>query len=66
MYNIPTKAIIGYLTQEGRLSKVHKEVKIQTNLIIQKYKGSGIINNYIFRVFRMERIEAWKITLKTS
>ena len=25
-----------------------------------------IINNYIFRVYRMERIEAWKITLKTS
>lgn len=46
MYNIPAKAIIGYLTQEGRLSKVNKEVKIQTNLIIQKYKGSG--NTYIF------------------
>lgn len=46
LYNIPAKAIIGYLTQEGRLSKVNKEVKIQTNLIIQKYKGSG--NTYIF------------------
>ncbi len=47
LYNIPLKASIGFITREGRMIKQDKEVRLQTNLIIQKYKESGNVHIFL-------------------
>ena len=47
LYNIPLNASIGFITREGRMIKQDKEVRLQTNLIIQKYKVSGNVHIFL-------------------
>ena len=47
LYNITLQASMGYLTQDGQLKKEDKEVKLQSNLIIQKYKESGNVHIFL-------------------
>ena len=50
LYNITLKASMGHLTQEGHLIKEDQEVKLQSNLIIQKYKESGNVHIFLSTV----------------
>ena len=50
IYNITLKASMGHLTQDGHLKKEDKEVKFQSNLIIQKYKKSGNVHIFLSTV----------------
>ena len=47
LFNIPVIASMGQLTKEGKIHKGGKDVKLQTNLIIQKYKKSGNIHFFL-------------------
>lgn len=50
LYNITLKASMGHLTQDGHLKKEDKEVNLQSNLIIQKYKKSGNVHIFLSTV----------------
>ena len=50
LYNITLQASIGHITQDGHLIKEDKEVKLQSNLIIQKYKESGNVHVFLSTV----------------
>ena len=50
LYNITLKASMGHLTQYGHLKKEDKEVNLQSNLIIQKYKKSGNVHIFLSTV----------------
>lgn len=50
IYNITLKASMGHLTQDGHLKKEDKEVKFQSNLIIQKYKKSENVHIFLSTV----------------
>ncbi len=47
LYNITLQASMGHITQDGHLIKEDKEVKLQSNLIIQKYKESGNVHVFL-------------------
>ena len=50
LYNITLKASMGYLIQDGHLIKDDQDVKLQSNLIIQKYKESGNVHIFLSTV----------------
>ena len=50
LYNITLQASMGHITQDGHLIKEDKEVKLQSNLIIQKYKESGKVHIFLSTV----------------
>ena len=50
LYNINLNASFGHITEDGKMTKMDKEVKLQTNLIIQKYKKSGNVHVFLSSV----------------
>lgn len=50
LYNIPLQASMGHITKDGHLIKEDKEVKLQSNLIIQRYKESGNVHIFLSTV----------------
>ena len=45
--NVPLKASLGYLIDEGTILEVAKDVNLNSNLIIQKYKESGKVHIFL-------------------
>ena len=50
LYNITLNASFGHITEDGKMIKMDKEVKLQSNLIIQKYKKSGNVHVFLSTV----------------
>ncbi len=47
LYNTNLNAYFGHITEDGKMIKKDKDIKLQSNLIIQKYKKSGNIHVFL-------------------